>query len=230
MSASALQIGIVLYPDVTQLDFTGPWEVLTRIPGAACHLVARDLAPVVSNSGPAFQPTLGFADCPPLDVLCVPGGPGHLQAMLDPDLLAFLRRQAAQCRYVTAVCTGSLVLAAAGLLEGYRATTHWLSLDRLAAFGAVPVAERVVIDRNRITGGGVTAGVDFALVLAARLADEALARTIQLQIEYAPAPPFDSGSPETADPTLVATLRERLAPYRDRMAAIDAEALARLKG
>lgn len=226
---SVLEIGFIVFPNVTQLDFTGPWEVLSRVPGARCRLVAHDRGPVGANDGLVFHPTATFADCPQLDVLCVPGGAGHMAAMLDPVLLAFLRRQAASCRYVTAVCTGSLVLAAAGLLDGYRATTHWNSHHRLAAFGAIPVAERVVVDRDRITGGGVTAGIDFGLTLAARLADEATARSIQLQIEYAPAPPFADGDPATADPALVAATRERLAPYRARMDEIDAAALTRLR-
>ena len=228
MPAARLQIGVVIYPKVTQLDFTGPWEVLTRIPGASCHLVSRDLEPVPSGSGLTFQPTKSFHECPPLDILVVPGGYGHLDAMLDETLLEFLRRQAEHCRYVTAVCTGSLVLAAAGLLTGYRATTHWNSHDRLAAFGVIPVHDRVVTDRDRITGGGVTAGIDFALVLAAMLGGEVLARNIQLEIEYAPAPPFDSGSPETAEAALVAAIRDRLAPYRASMADLDAKALAKL--
>ena len=225
-----IALGFIIYPGVTQLDFTGPWEVLSRVPGARCHLVAHDRTPVGAHDGLVFQPTTGFADCPRLDVLCVPGGHGHLAAMLDPVLLAFLRRQADHCRYVTAVCTGSLVLAAAGLLKGYRATTHWNAHHRLAMFGAIPANARVVIDRDRITGGGVTAGIDFGLTLAARLADERTARAIQLQIEYAPAPPFADGTPATAAPALVAALRETLAPYRARMDEVDAMALARLDG
>ena len=223
-----LHIGFVLFPDLTQLDLTGPWEVLTRLPNAVCHLVAADLAPVRSASGGlAILPDTTFDDCPQLDVLCLPGGPGHLRAMQDAALLDFLRAQAADCRFVAAVCTGAMVLAAAGLLDGYRATTHWLSRDRLAAFGARPEHARVVIDRDRVTGGGVTAGIDFALVLAARLADDAMARAIQLQIEYEPAPPFE-GSPERADPRVVAAVRAASAPWRARIEEADARALARL--
>jgi cyclohexyl-isocyanide hydratase len=224
---SSLQIGFVIFPDVTQLDFTGPWEVLSRLPDVSCHLISRTRDPVPSGSGGLiFQPTMTFEDCPPLDIVLVPGGHGHLQAMLDARLLEFLRRQAEHCRYVTAVCTGSLVLAAAGLLRGYRATTHWLSIDRLAQFGAIPVSERVVIDRNRMTGGGVTAGIDFALALMALLSDETTARSTQLQMEYAPAPPFADGNPASADQGLVAAMRERLRPYSAKMAEIDAKALA----
>lgn len=226
---SSIQIGFVAYPGVTQLDFTGPWEVLSRVPGAACHLISRDEEPISAYGGLRFPPTVILNDCPSLDVLVVPGGPGHLDAMLDATLIEWLRRQAAGCRYVTAVCTGSLVLAAAGLLDGYRATTHWGSFHRLAQFGAIPVSERVVIDRNRITGGGVTAGIDFGLTLAGLLADEGTARSIQLQIEYAPASPFNDGDPASADPALVAATRRRQAPYMAKMAEIDAKALVLLR-
>lgn len=224
----AFHIGFPIFPHLTQLDLTGPWEVLTRAPGACCHLIAHDLAPVKSASGLAVLPTTTFADCPPLDMLCVPGGPGHLAAMQDATLLAFLRDHAGRCRFVTAVCTGSMVLAAAGLLAGYRATTHWASLDRLAAFGAVPVADRVVTDRNRMTGGGVTAGIDFGLTAVAAFAGEQVARQIQLQIEYAPAPPFDDGDPRTADPKTMDAVRAQTETYRGRMAETDRRVLARL--
>src|SRR4051794_11805699 len=170
MSDAPLEIGFPLFPALTQLDLTGPWEILTRLPAARCHLRAHDLAPVRSASGLTIVPTLTYRESPQLAMVCVPGGPGHLAAMEDEALLGFVREQAPGCRYVTAVCTGALVLAAAGLLDGYHATTHWMSRQRLAAFGATPVAERVVIDRNRITGGGVTAGIDFALTVAAEIA------------------------------------------------------------
>jgi cyclohexyl-isocyanide hydratase len=227
--SDAIRIGFVLFPELTQLDFTGPFEVLWRVPGAECHLLAHKPGPIRSGSGLSFLADTAFDDCPQLDVLCVPGGGnGHLRAMEDDVLLAFLAGQAENCRYVTAVCTGSLVLAAAGLLRGYRATTHWMSLDRLAAFGAIPVAERVVIDRNRVTGGGVTAGIDFGLTLAAELAGEDFAQRVQLQIEYAPAPPYDCGSVETASPELIERLRTG-SDYGQRMAEVDARALARMR-
>ncbi|MFN4166261.1 MAG: DJ-1/PfpI family protein [Ferrovibrio sp.] len=226
----SLQIGFLLFPNLTQLDLTGPWEVFSKLPGATCHLLAPTLDPVRSSSaGLTILPTTRHADCPQLDVVCVPGGPGHLQAMEDTATLDFLKSQAPGCRFVTAVCTGALVLAAAGLLRGYRATTHWMSLERLAAFGAKPVSERVVIDRNRVTGGGVTAGIDFGLTLVAMLAGETLAREIQLQIEYEPQPPY-GGSPATADPAIVASLRGRLGAYATAMAETDARAAARLNG
>lgn len=225
-----LQIGFILFPNLTQLDLTGPWEVFSKLPDTSCHLLAPDLQPVRSSSaGLTILPTTRYADCPQLDIVCVPGGPGHLQAMDDTATLDFLKRQAPGCRYVTAVCTGALVLAAAGLLKGYRATTHWMSLERLAAFGAVPVSERVVTDRNRVTGGGVTAGIDFGLVLVTAIAGETVAREIQLQIEYEPQPPY-GGSPATADPATVASLRGRLGAYATAMTEADARALQRLQG
>jgi cyclohexyl-isocyanide hydratase len=228
MTDAPLEIGFPLFPALTQLDLTGPWEVLTRLPGARCHLLAHDLAPVRSASGLTIVPTLTYAQAPQLAMVCVPGGPGHLAAMEDEALLAFLRRQAPGCRYVTAVCTGALVLAAAGLLSGYRATTHWMSRERLVAFGATPVAERVVIDRHRITGGGVTAGIDFALTVVAEIAGPEVARQIQLGVEYAPAPPFAGGTPETSDPAVVAAVRAKGAAYAARAAEVDARALERL--
>ncbi|MBE9606058.1 DJ-1/PfpI family protein [Acetobacteraceae bacterium H6797] len=223
-----LQIGFVLFPALTQLDLTGPWEVLIRVPGAQCHLLHHELSPVRSESGGlTILPTTTYADCPPLDMVIVPGGPGHLNAMEDERLLTFLRNQAPRCRYVMAVCTGALVLGAAGLLRGYRATTHWMSLERLAAFGATPVNQRVVFDRDRVTGGGVTAGIDFGLAIAAELAGEDVARAIQLQIEYEPKPPY-GGSPDTAGPETVARLRAASGAYRSRMEEVDGRAAAKI--
>jgi cyclohexyl-isocyanide hydratase len=222
-----LQVGFALFPSFTQLDLSGPWEVLTRFPAVDCHLLSHDLAPVRSASGGlSILPGLTYGDCPQFDLICVPGGPGHLGAMRDELLLAFLRRQAPSCRYVTAVCTGSLVLAAAGLLRGYQATSHWMSLHRLAAFGAEPVSRRVVIDRDRITGGGVTAGIDFGLAVVSELAGEGFAREIQLQIEYEPEPPF-TGSPERAYPATIQAIRIKTSAYAAAMKEADAQALAR---
>ncbi len=226
--AEAIQIGILLYPDVTQLDATGPAQVLSRLPESRLHMIWKTREPVPTDSGFSIVPTTSFADCPQLDVICVPGGVGQAALMNDPETLDFLRRQAAGARYVTSVCTGSLVLGAAGLLKGYRSACHWMWRDMLKDFGATPVAERVVRDRNRISGGGVTAGIDFGLTLAAELAGEEVARTIQLVLEYDPQPPFDAGSPEKANPETVNRLRDRLAPLLDSRRKANAEAAARL--
>ncbi|MCF8533262.1 MAG: DJ-1/PfpI family protein [Reyranella sp.] len=208
--ADTIQIGILLYPNVTQLDATGPAQVLARAPGASLHMIWKTLDPVPTDAGFSIVPTTTFADCPKLDVICVPGGGGQVALMTDEETLDFLRRQAATARYVTSVCTGSLVLGAAGLLKGYKSACHWAWRDMLPAFGAIPVAQRVVRDRNRISGGGVTAGIDFGLTVAAELAGEEVAKSIQLVLEYDPQPPFDSGSPEKAGPERVKRIRERL--------------------
>ncbi|WP_342149213.1 DJ-1/PfpI family protein [Methylorubrum sp. SB2] len=223
----ALEIGLLVFPRVQQLDLTGPYEVFATLPDARVHLVARDRAPVTSATGLVLTPTTTFSDCPALDVLCVPGGAGVNTLMEDDETLDFVRRQAAGARYLTSVCTGALVLGAAGLLVGRRATTHWAAHDLLAAFGAVPVEARVVRDGNLVTGGGVTAGIDFALTLAAELTDPATAQAIQLQHEYAPAPPFDAGRPETAGPAVTAAARKRLAASRAEREAIVARIVAR---
>ena len=201
------RIGLLLFPEITQLDMTGPYEVFTKFPGAEVHLVWKSLDPVSANGGMKIIPTTTFAACPQLDLVCVPGGSGMTALLNDTETLAFLRRQAIEARYVTSVCTGALVLGAAGLLKGRRAATHWMSRDMLKAFGATPVAERVVIDGNVITGGGVTAGIDFALTVAAEAFGADLAKGIQLAIEYDPEPPFDAGSPEGAGEAIVAQAR-----------------------
>jgi len=215
--SSTLHIGFLLFPNVTQLDLTGPAQVLSRVPGAQAHLAWKTRDPVPTDVGFSIVPTTTFADCPQLDVLCVPGGFGVEALLEDAQTLAFLRRQGDRARYVTSVCNGALVLGAAGLLRGYRSACHWMWLPLLARFGAEPVAERIVRDRNRMSGGGVTAGIDFGLALAAELAGEEAARTIQLALEYDPQPPFSAGSPAGAGPELVARLR-----------ALQAERLARV--
>jgi len=222
------QIGFLVFPNIMQLDLTGPLEVLAQMPGAEIHLVWKTRDPVrAAGSGLLLTPTSTFADCPQLDVICVPGGSGMNALLTDDETLAFLRRQAAGARYVTSVCTGALVLGAAGLLKGRRAATHWMSTEFLAAFGATPVAERVVVDGNVITGGGVTAGIDFALRVVAEMAGEAVAKAIQLGIEYDPQPPFDSGHPRSADPTIVAKARALAAPRQaERRAQVEKAAAA----
>jgi len=209
-----IRIAMLLFPNLTQLDLTAPYEVLTRLPGAEVELAWKSLDAVASGTGLVLSPNTTLAKAAPADVLFVPGGNGLVPLLRDPEVLEFVRRQAATARYVTAVCTGSLLLGAAGLLEGYRATTHWAYHEFLPRCGAIPVRNRVVVDRNRITAGGVTAGIDFALRLTAELGGEQLARAIQLGLEYDPEPPFDSGVPERATPELVRTVLDRLATAR----------------
>lgn len=224
-----IRIGLLLFPRLTQLDMTGPFEVFSRIPGAKVHLVWKTVAPVTSDTGLTMLPDTSFADCPTLDVLCVPGGPGVAALMEDEDVLAFLRAQAAGARFVTSVCTGALVLGAAGLLRGKRATTHWASHDFLADLGATPVEARVVRDGNLVTGGGVTAGIDFALTLAAELVSPEAAQAIQLQIEYAPAPPFNAGTPGEAPASVLHAARIKGAAMRTEREALIARVAARLE-
>ena len=307
--AEPIQIGILLYPNVTQLDATGPAQVLSRVPGAKLHMIWKTLDPVPTDAGFSIVPTTTFADCPRLDVICVPGGGGQTVLMTDDETLDFLRKQAATARYVTSVCTGSLVLGdgngaerrqhvapgpvtgrlvalqesggaqhqragadrgdvargggllaqeverfvvghqhrlaaaaryvtsvctgslvlgAAGLLKGYKSACHWAWRDMLPAFGAIPVAERVVRDRNRISGGGVTAGIDFGLTVAAELAGEEAAKSIQLVLEYDPQPPFDSGSPEKAGVERVKRIRERMSGMLQNRQKANDDAAAKL--
>jgi cyclohexyl-isocyanide hydratase len=211
-----LQIGLLLFPKVTQLDFTGPLQVFASLPGAKIHLIWKRIEPVASDSVLTLTPTVTFADCPQLDVICVPGGMGTDDLVNDEETLDFLRAQATNAQYITSVCTGSLVLGAAGLLQGFRATTHWSAMQYLPAFGAAPTKTRVCVDRNRITGGGVTAGIDFALTLVSILTDRKTAEAIQLRLEYNPAPPFNAGSPDTAPPEVLAFLKERIAANSQR--------------
>jgi cyclohexyl-isocyanide hydratase len=225
----ALQIGLLLFSGVQQLDLTGPYEIFASLPGSVVHLVAATLDPVVSATGLVLTPTVSFTDCPALDVLCVPGGVGINALLADGIVLDFVRYHAAHARAVSSVCTGALLLGAAGLLQGKRATTHWGAHDLLAAFGAIPVRARVVRDGNLFTGGGVTAGIDFALTLVAELAGQDAAETIQLQLEYAPAPPFDSGTPATARPEILAAVKDRASATRRERDRLVAEAAAKLR-
>lgn len=199
-----MQIGFLIYPGVTQLDVVGASEVLSYLPNANAQMVWKRQEPVTTDAGFIMLPNTSFETCPDLDIICVPGGMGQPSVMSDEAVLTFIRRQGQQASYVTSVCTGSLFLGAAGLLKGYRAACHWAFLDKLTAFGAIPSRKRVVMDRNRVSGGGVTSGIDFGLALAAVIAGETVAKAIQLTIEYDPAPPFQSGSPEKVEPEILA--------------------------
>ena len=222
-----LKVGLLLFPNVTQLDLTGPWEVFSNLPDVKTYLIWKTLEPVTAAKGMRILPDTRFADCPALDVLCIPGGPGINALLTDSETLDFVRMQAGRARYITSVCTGSLVLGAAGLLRGKRAACHWMSRDMLASLGAIPDPQRVVVDGRVITGGGVTAGIDFALRVVAELRGEQAAQTVQLGLEYAPAPPFGAGSPETAPPAVVQTLLRLAAPSQAaRRAQVEAAARA----
>jgi len=212
-----------VYPKFTALDLVGPHHVFSLLEGYKVRLVWKDTKEVVSDTGIPIRPTAAFDDCPEDPaVIFVPGGTeGTLAAMEDKDVRAFLAGRGAKAKYVTSVCTGSLVLGAAGLLKGYKATSHWLTLDTLKAFGAEPVAERVVVDRNRVTGAGVTAGIDFGLTLAAKLKDEKYAKAVQLMMEYDPQPPFPKdGTPKTADADNAKMLRATTAPFNTKLDAV----------
>ncbi len=210
-----LQIAMLIYPGLTLLDMVGPQAVFGH--HADTHLAWKTMDPVLADTNVAVLPTVTFENCPKqLDVLFVPGGFGTWDAMADEAVLDFLRERAPTSTLVTSVCTGSIILAAAGLLQGYRAATHWATFDFLEIFGVAGVRERVVTDRNRISGGGVTAGVDFGLTVLAHLRGDDLAKTTQLLLEYDPAPPFDAGSPGRAGPALVDTVNGMLAADMER--------------
>lgn len=212
-----LHVAFLLFPDVTQLDLTGPAQVLSRLGNAKVDLVWKTREPVMTDAGFAIVPTATFSEVSRADILCVPGGLGVASVMEDDEAIGWVARIGADAAWVTSVCTGSLILGGAGLLRGYKAATHWAWRDALPLFGAEAVAARTVIDRNRVTGGGVTAGIDFALTLMAQVRGEAHARLVQLALEYDPQPPFDSGSPERAGEALMAGYRrraDRLAPTR----------------
>ncbi|MEM8676726.1 MAG: DJ-1/PfpI family protein [Cyanobacteria bacterium P01_G01_bin.67] len=216
---SQIEIGFLVYPEVIQLDFTAAYQVLSFSPNATIYLVAKTLKAIASNENLIITPTVDFEHCPQLDVICVPGGGmGQVTVMQDPDTLAFLQRQSQQAQYVTSVCTGSLILAAAGLLQGYQATCHWAFRDQLEMLGVEVVAQRVVIDRDRITGAGVTSGIDFGLMLLSLLWGEEMAKTTQLMMEYAPQPPYNSGTPDTAGSQTVESLLQVGKPLIDAFA------------
>ncbi len=227
MSSTILEIGLIFFPGMTQLDITGPFEVFARLPGARVHLLWKRIEPITSDVGLTVMPTMAFADCPALDVLCVGGGPGQVAVMDDPEVMAFVAAAGRTARYVTSVCAGSLILGGAGLLEGYRSACHWLSRDQLALLGAIPVQSRIVVDRNRISGGGVTAGIDFAFQVAAELCGEAVAKRLQLLLEYDPQPPFDI-TETNAPAALLAEIRTAAAPMLEDRRRSNERAVARL--
>lgn len=214
----SINIGFLLFPNLTQLDLTGPAQVLSRIPDAKVHLVWKSIEPVLTDVGFTINPTTTFANCPQLDVLCVPGGSGINEQMVDQETLNFLRHQSQHAKYITSVCNGSLILGAAGLLVGYKSACHWMWSSYLERFGAQAVDARVVRDRNHFSGGGVTAGIDFALTLAAEIAGEEIAKRIQLALEYDPQPPFNCGTPKKAGPEIV-----------DKVLVLQAERIKRIE-
>ncbi len=202
-SQQQIIIGLIMYPGMTALDIVGPQTVFSSLPDVEIHRIWKALEPIQTDDGMMIVPDTTFADCPPLDVICVGGGLGQMAVVDDPEVLEFLRQQGSSAKFVTSVCGGSEFLAKAGLLQGYRAATHWAMREQLARLGVEVGCERVVIDRNRITGGGVTAGIDFGLTIALKLRGEEAAKIAQLLMEYDPAPPFDVGSPEKAGSELV---------------------------
>lgn len=230
-SEKPLTCGLLLFPNMTALDLVAPQLVMSKLPNSVVHLIAESQSPVMSDSDLAIVPTMTFEQCPDeLDVFFVPGGPkGTLTALQNDRLLDFVSHRGSRARYLTSVCTGSVLLGAAGLLKGYKAASYWGTLDLLPVFGATPVSDRVVKDRNRITGGGITAGLDFGLELAAELRGEQRARLQQLIMEYDPKPPFDSGSLNTASAETVAHARELLGPSLLAIRA-EAERAARRRG
>jgi cyclohexyl-isocyanide hydratase len=207
---SLFNIGFVIFPELTQLDFTGPQQVMARLPQSAMHIIAKSVDPVPSDSGLSLVPTHTFADCPRLDLICIPGGStGVVRAIGDRDTVDFVRRQSSTAKYITSVCTGAFILGAAGLLKGRRATTHWAFTELLPLVGATHEKARIVKDGNVITAGGVTSGIDFGLTVVAEIAGETVAQAIQLGIEYDPNPPFDSGHPDCAPDTVKAMVFPR---------------------
>jgi cyclohexyl-isocyanide hydratase len=211
---SQYTIGLLAFPAMTQLDLTGPLQVFANLSGADVRVLWKTLDPIKTHGGLTLVPDTTLQDCPRLDVICVPGGTGVMDLMEDPEVLSFLRVRAEEATFVGSICTGSLVLGAAGLLRGKKATTHWAWTDLLVPLGAIPAKGRVVRDGKYFTGGGVTAGIDFALTMVSELAGREAAESIQLGIEYAPSPPFNAGSPDTARPELVAAVRARMTKLR----------------
>lgn len=224
-----MRVLMLAFPRMTQLDLTGPFEVFSRFPEVTVDIAWKTTKPVEDANGLKIVPTVKMKKAAQADILFVPGGPGQMALMQDADVLEFLRKQAPGAQYVTSVCTGSLVLAAAGLLSGYRATCHWLSLADLSLFGAEPVAERVVVDRNRVTGAGVTSGLDFALALMGEVFGAERARRIALAMEYDPKPPFAGGSPASALPEDLEAVKSVTARFQDERRRVALAAAAAMK-
>ena len=224
------QIGMLVFPQMTSLDILGPFEVMARAPDCEVDLVWKDLQSIEGDTRLRIVPTQRFDTAPQYDVIVVPGGPGQTAMLEDKEFIAFLRTQGAEASLVTSICTGSLLLAAAGLLTGYKATCHWLSMDILALFDVQVVPERVVVDRNRITGAGVTSGLDFAFTVVAALRGKEAARALQLMLEYDPAPPFDSGHPRVAAAALVDKVREAASSMLEERRTVSARVAKAMAG
>ncbi len=222
------RIGLLIFPDIMQLDMTGPHEVFTKMPDTEVLMVWKTLDPITAGGGMRILPDVTYETCPALDLICVPGGAGMNPLLNDEETLDFIRKQAESAQYVTSVCTGSLVLGAAGLLKGKRSACHWMSRDMLKEFGAIPDSSRVVIDGKFISGGGVTAGIDFGLAVAAKILGEEQAKAIQLGIEYAPQPPFDAGEPETAGKQIETAARDAAQARQEQRLADVQKAAAKL--
>lgn len=202
-----INIGFLVYPGVFQLDVMAAYQILSFPPNAKIHLIWKNITPLISNEDLIITPTTTFDLCPQLDVICVPGGGmGQVEVMKDREILKFLQQQGSTAKYITSVCTGSMILAAANLLKGYKATCHWAVREQLAMLGVEVIPERVVIDRNRITGAGVTSGIDFGLTLVSLIWGESMAKMTQLMMEYDPQPPFNAGTPEKAEKEVVESL------------------------
>jgi cyclohexyl-isocyanide hydratase len=222
---SVFNVGFVIFPELTQLDFTGPQQVLARLPQSAMHIIAKSASPVPSDSGLSLVPTHTFENCPRLDLICLPGGStGVVRAMGDRETIEFIRRQSTSAKYVTSVCTGAFILGAAGLLKGRRATTHWAFTELLPLVGATHEKARIVKDGNVITAGGVTSGIDFGLSMVAEIAGETMAHSIQLGLEYNPDPPFDAGhpdcAPDAAKDTVFPRYKKARSAFRDGIARL----------
>lgn len=216
MMVKQINIGFLIYPGVVQLDVMGAYQVLAFPPHGKIHLIGQTLEPIVSNEGLIITPTVTLDNCPTLDVICVPGGGmEQVAVMQERAILKFLQQTSSTVKYITSICTGSLILAKANLLQGYKATCHWAFREHLAALGVEVVPERIVIDRNRITGAGVTSGIDFGLILVSLLWGEEMAKMTQLMMEYNPQPPFDAGTPETAAPSLVQSFAKLANPFTE---------------